>query len=144
MAESDTVRTQAPRATNDRIDRETLRRLRRYASHPGDDITAELRRLDKEWDVERAVTVNGAAIGLVGLALGMTRDRRWLVVPGLMLSCLAVNALRGWSPSVPLLRWMGFRTRREVERERYALKGMRGDFDGAARRSQAAWRAVRD
>jgi hypothetical protein len=127
---------------NDRVDRETLARLRDYAGR-GDEIARRLQRLEQEWDIERVLELNAAAIGLVGMALGVARDRRWLVVPGAVLAFLALHASDGWCPPVSLFRRLGVRTRREIERERYAMKGMRGDFEGAARRSQAAWRAVR-
>lgn len=137
------MRSRHGNPVNDPIDRETLRRLRRYASHPGDDIAPDLERLEREWDVDRAVQMQVAALGIAGLALGLTRDRRWLAVPGLMLAMLGLHATRGWCPSVPFLRALGFRSRRDIERERYALKAMRGDFEGAKRRSQVASRAVR-
>jgi hypothetical protein len=34
----------------------------------------------------------------------------------------------GWYPLMPLFRRLGIRTAREIERERYALKALRGDF----------------
>jgi hypothetical protein len=34
---------------------------------------------------------------------------------------------------VPLLRRLGIRTRGEIDRERYALKALAGDFEGIAR-----------
>ena len=142
MTHPDLVRSRTHPAVNARIDRETLARLRDYAGR-GDEIARQLQRLDREWDVERVLQVNGALIGLVGMALGITRDRRWLVLPGAVLAFLALHASDGWCPPVSVLRRLGVRTRREIERERYAAKGMRGDFEGAAGRSQAAWRAVR-
>jgi hypothetical protein len=42
---------------------------------------------------------------------------------------LIQQALRGDCPPYQLLRRLGFRTRQEIERERYALKALRGDFD---------------
>ncbi|HZQ61617.1 MAG TPA: hypothetical protein VFC24_09730 [Casimicrobiaceae bacterium] len=142
MAESDRVRAHTPPEVNHRIDRETLQRLREYAGR-NEASAQHLQHLDREWDIERSLEVNAAAIGLAGLALGIAHDRRWLVLPALVLSFLGVHAVQGWCPPVPLFRRMGVRTRREIERERYALKAMRGDFEGAAGRSQAAWRAVR-
>jgi hypothetical protein len=32
-------------------------------------------------------------------------------------------------PPIPLFRRLGVRTAREIERERYAIKALRGDFD---------------
>lgn len=143
-SDSDRVRARGSPIINDRIDRETLRRLRRYADRDARDLHRRMRTLDREWDVERVLELNAAIIGIAGLALGVTRNRRWLALPGVVFSFLALHATQGWCPPVAVFRRLGVRTRREIEREKYALKGMRGDFDGTAGRSQAAWRAVRD
>ena len=42
------------------------------------------------------------------------------------------HAVKGWCPPVPLFRRLGVRTCGEIERERYALKALRGDFDGSS------------
>jgi hypothetical protein len=60
------------------------------------------------------------------------------------------HALQGWCLPVPLLRRLGVRTQREIERERFALKALRGDFDSVpgagraslSRRVRAAMHAV--
>lgn len=144
MPDSDHVRARGSQLVNNRIDRETLQRLRRYADGDRSEIAPRMETLDREWDIERTLELNAGILGVAGLALGAARDRRWLVVPAIVFAFLALHALRGWCPPVPVLRRMGVRTRREIEREKYALKGMRGDFEGAPGRSQAAWRAVRD
>ena len=118
--------------------------MRRYADSDRVAIAPRMHALDREWDIERTLDLNAGIIGLAGLVLGVARDRRWLVVPGVVFSFLALHALRGGCPPVSAMRRMGLRTCREIEREKYALKGLRGDFDGAAGRSQAAWRAVRN
>jgi hypothetical protein len=41
----------------------------------------------------------------------------------------AQHALQGWCPPLPILRRHGVRAAREIERERYAIKALRGDFD---------------
>ena len=41
------------------------------------------------------------------------------------------HALQGWCPTVPEFRRIGVRTAKEINREKYALKAMRGDFDSA-------------
>jgi len=143
MADGDRVRAHTSSAVNDRIDRDTVQRLREYSARDRDATARHLRKLDREWDIERVLEINAAAFGLAGLALGIVHDRRWLALSAVVFSFLGVHAVHGWCPPVPVFRRMGVRTRREIERERYALKAMRGDFDGAAGRSPAAWRAVR-
>ena len=143
MADHDSVRARSSPDVNARIDRETMQRLRHFADGELDALQGHLQHLGREWDIDRVLEVNAAAIGLAGLALGVAHDRRWLVVPAVVLSLLGLHAVQGWCPPVPLLRRSGVRTRQEIERERYALKGMRGDFEGTTGRSQAAWRAVR-
>jgi hypothetical protein len=41
---------------------------------------------------------------------------------------LLQHALQGWCPPVPVFRRLGVRTTAEIDRERYALKALRGDF----------------
>jgi hypothetical protein len=61
---------------------------------------------------------------------------------------LLQHAVQGWCPPIPILRRLGFRTADEINRERYALKALRGDFDSIADKktpvtsANAALRAV--
>ena len=144
MAEYSRMRRTSPPVVNERTDRTTVQRLRHYASGDAGDVDRRLRALQREWDIERVLGVNAAAIGLTGLALGIARDQRWLALTAVVLGFLAQHATQGWCPPASVLRRIGLRTRREIERERYALKAVRGDFEGARGRTQAAWRAVRD
>ena len=128
---------------------ETLRTLERYAERV-EDIDARLRELDAEWDIERAIEANAATLALTGTILGMVHDRRWLYLPLAVTGFLLQHATQGWCPPVPVLRRLGFRTQVEIERERYALKALRGDFrdiggDGASIRERVAraFKAVR-
>jgi hypothetical protein len=63
------------------------------------------------------------------VALGYAVDRRFLLLPAAVLTFFAQHALQGWCPPIPLFRRLGVRTAREIERERYAIKALRGDFD---------------
>jgi hypothetical protein len=67
-------------------------------------------------------------LALSGVALAALHDRRWLILPAVVLGLLLEHALHGWCPPVPVLRRLGVRTRKEIERERYAMKALRGDF----------------
>jgi hypothetical protein len=143
MAEASRVRRNIP-VVNEHIDPATVQRLRQLAAGEEHDIEERLKDLQREWDAERMLALNAAVFGLAGVVLGATRDRRWLALPAIVLAFVAQHATQGWCPPVSALRRLGVRTRREIERERYALKAIRGDFEGARGRTQAAWRAVRD
>lgn len=126
---SNRVPKHTPARINRAISDETKGRVREYVGKGGQGIEDRLVELDQEWDVERAIEANAAAAALVGLALGVTLDRRWLALPAAVGAFLLQHALQGWCPPVPVLRRLGFRTSREIEIERNALKAVRGDFN---------------
>lgn len=51
-------------------------------------------------------------------------------MPGGAAGIMLVHALNGWYPLLPLFRRLGVRSQDEIDRERYALKALRGDFAG--------------
>ena len=91
-------------------------------------IERRLRELDHEWDTERLLEANASSIMLVGLVLGTTANRKFLLLPVAVAAFLLMHALQGWCPPLPALRRLGVRTQSEIESERYALKAWRGDF----------------
>ncbi|MGZ9034440.1 MAG: hypothetical protein ACXW25_08545 [Rhodospirillales bacterium] len=98
------------------------------------------------WDIERALEANAAGVSLLGLMLAITVDRKWLALPAAVAGFLMQHALQGWCPPIELFRRLGVRTAREIARERYALKALRGDFASVSgsdeERATAALRAV--
>jgi hypothetical protein len=102
-------------------------RVRHYAANPAG-IDRRLRELDEEWDIERLLETNASALAFTGVALGATVDKRWLILPALVTAFLFQHAVQGWCPPVPILRRLAFRTAREIDVERSALKALRGDF----------------
>jgi hypothetical protein len=85
-------------------------------------------------------------MGLLGLALGIAVDKRFCMLPAFVSTMLVLHATPGWYPLLPLFRRLGVRTQDEIDRERYGLKALRGDFTAfpyrAAERAAAAWKAV--
>jgi hypothetical protein len=132
---------------NRRIAEETEERIRHYAARP-QQIDRRLKELDEEWDMERTLETNAAGVALLGTVLGAI-NKRFLLLPGLVAGFLLQHALQGWCPPVPLFRRAGVRTATEIERERYALKALRGDFQPISRNADndqataMALRAVR-
>jgi hypothetical protein len=141
-----TSRNRVPSHTSDeinqRIRHRTARSVHYYASHR-DEIPRRLRELEAEWDIERAIEANAATLAFVGVALGATRDRRWLALPALVTGFLFQHAVQGWCPPVPVLRRLGFRTAFEIEVERQALKALRGDYEKVSKSRRGALEAAR-
>ena len=113
---------------NARIDRQIERNLLYFADHP-EEIPQRLADLDAEWDIERALEVNAATAVMIGVLLARARGARYLLFPAAVGAFLLQHATQGWCPPLPILRRLGFRTAREIERERNAIKALRGDYD---------------
>lgn len=80
--------------------------------------------------MERALETNASTLALFGLGMAAAHSRKWLVLPGVIFSFFLQHAVQGWCPPVPVFRRLGVRTCSEIGRERYALKVLRGDFEG--------------
>lgn len=148
--EADRVRENTSAEVNARLDREMRERVEAYARRGGAEITRRIEELDREWDMERLLETNASALAGVGVGLAAaTGSRKWLILPGVVLSFLFQHAVQGWCPPVPVFRRLGVRTREEIDREKYALKALRGDFervgadDGVEGRAESALDAVR-
>lgn len=95
-------------------------------------IDKRLEELDREWDVERILQTNFAVFSLVGLALATRVNKRWFALAAGVPAFMVQHALQGWCPPLAVLRRLGFRTAKEINEERFALKALRGDFGSAA------------
>lgn len=126
----DRVRENTPADVNAQIDDDMRDRLFQNASMQDRELSARIEDLDREWDIERYLEVVAPAVALTSLTLGVTRNRKWLLLSGMVLGFLVQHAVQGWCPPLSILRRGGVRTRREIEEERYALKALRGDFSG--------------
>jgi len=121
-----------PDEYNQAIRRRSEESVARVAAAGSQAIDRRLQELDSEWDIERCLEANASSLCLAGVTLGAFVDRRLLVLPALVAGFLLQHALQGWCPPVPLFRRLGFRTQREIDDERCALKALRGDFRGLA------------
>jgi hypothetical protein len=128
-ARHDRVRALTKPEINQRIDEEMVRFLQLYANADRQSMARRLEELDQEWDMERVLEANAAAVVLAGLVLGKVVNRFWYLLSAVSSGFLMVHASKGWCPPVPFWRRRGVRTRKEIERERYAIKLLRGDFD---------------
>jgi hypothetical protein len=125
-------------SVNERIRRQTEKNVAKYQNADASEIQARLDELDREWDIERLLEANAATACLVGLTLGATVNRKWFALPAVVASFLLQHAVQGWCPPLPVFRRLGVRTASEIDYERYALKALRGDFEGVNSESKSS------
>jgi hypothetical protein len=145
--ESDPVRANTTPETLRSIDASIEEKILYYSNQPREIISRRIQQLEREWDIERWLETNASSLALTGLVLGLTKSRKYLLLTGTVLSFLLMHAVQGWCPPVPILRKMGVRTRSEIDREKFALKVLRGDFQDVAQnpevfQQQSAAKAV--
>lgn len=116
----DPVRRSSSLTCNAKIDLSLEESVRCVAAGGPASIHKRLKELETEWDMERVLQTNAASLALSGLALSL-RDRRWLWLPAGVFGFLLQHALQGWCPPLSLLRRLGIRTQREIDREVHAL-----------------------
>ena len=126
----DRVRDHTAEPVVAQIDRDARDCVEALAGADRETITQHIETLDREWDVERLLQTNASVLALSGVLLGATVSRKFLVIPGAVLTFFLQHAVQGWCPPLPVFRRMGVRTRKEINREKHALKALRGDFDG--------------
>ena len=124
---NDGIREHTRDSSNARIDRDTQQALDRVG-YSRERIYARLAELDREWDIDRALMLNFAVIATFSASMTMRNifRHRKLGVFGAMfftqMSFLAHNAIRRWCPPMPVFRRLGFRSAREINRERAELE----------------------
>lgn len=128
--EHDHVRAHTRRSINAMIDRETESNIRHWSAQSRDAIDARITELEHEWDIERFLEMTASSLALSGVIAGLAGRKKALILPAIVLPFLFQHAVQGWCPPLPVFRSFGIRTRKEIDREKYALKALRGDFAG--------------
>jgi len=126
----DRVQAHTSESVNQRIEEEARSRVLASAGAPPDALSRRIQDLENEWDVERFLEMNASALAFTGVVLGLLWNRKFFLIPCLVLPFLFQHAIQGWCPPIPILRRRGIRTRREIDLEKYAIKALRGDFTG--------------
>jgi hypothetical protein len=111
------------------LDRAARQRIADVRDASPEELDARILQLERESDIERVLEINASTLALSGLALGVLVNRKLLVVPAVVLGFLLQHGIQGWCPPLPILRKLGFRSRQEIDAEKYAVKALRGDFD---------------
>jgi hypothetical protein len=127
---TDAVPSHAPTEVNKRIDERVERCVRHMAQQARPEISRYLEKLEREWDLNRAVMVAGSLLSVLGLWLGRRGRGRWRILGGVAAGLILQHGLTGFGPLAEMVRAVGgVRTRREIDLEKFALKALRGDFE---------------
>jgi hypothetical protein len=126
----DRVRQHTSSKVNAKIDRETAARINEYERLGPVERGRRLGELDREWDIDRGLMLLFSAVGGLTFTLGMTRMRPWrrwngwLSLFSTQVGFMGFHAAIGWCPPVVLLRRLGIRTRKEIDRERQSIEAL--------------------
>ena len=126
--QNDRIQKNTPEFINRDFEQELRDTIRYFSTQSKEYISERIEELEKEWNMDRVLITNASAIVGLGLLLGLTVHRSWFILPGLVMTFLLQHGVQGWCPPLPLFRKLGVRSFKEIDRERFALKYLRGDF----------------
>lgn len=132
LSEYDRIRNYSPEILNQQIMRQIQDNVRHFAQQDSFHLSQRIRNLEEEWDIDRALMASFAGLGSLSFLLGYAGSRKWHGLLVAQFGFLMLHAIRGWCPPASVLRRLGFRSRMEIDAERYALKTARGDFERQA------------
>ena len=123
------VERNTKREINEKIRINTIQKLNEYKKASYNEQSARIYELNHEWDTERILEANAAAIVFISTMLGFAKSRYWFIISGIVGFFLFQHAAQGWCPPIPIIRRLGVRTPEEILSEKTVLKFFRGDFD---------------
>ena len=126
--QKDRVEKNTPDSINNDIENQLRENIRNYAKADKSTLSQRIVELEKEWYMDRMLITNASTLAGIGVVLAATVHKKWLILPGVVLTFLLQHGLQGWCPPLPLFRKLGVRSFKEIDRERFALKYLRGDF----------------
>lgn len=117
----DQVRSLTLKKVNNKIDQETTQLIEDLKAINDEElIQLRLEELAKEWDIDRAVMAIFSVLVFSQLLIGR-KNPKWITFPLIQTAFLFTHSTLGWCPPVLALRPLGFRTKKEIQREREAL-----------------------
>lgn len=129
ILESDPARRAGTKETLEEVERQIQHNIEFYGAQSPHVLSERIEELRREWSMERYLQMNVAAVGFATAFLALTGSKKWALLTGAAFGFFLYHGLEGFDPPIPLLRKYGVRTRGEIDRELYALKLIRGDFN---------------
>lgn len=116
------VNQNTPDYINEAIQRKIEENTHLFKEKDSAEIKKRLEELDFEWDTERVLETNLAAIVLLSSLFGLSKSRAWMLISGTAAFFMLQHTLQGWCPPLSLIRRFGIRTASEIDQEKDALK----------------------
>jgi hypothetical protein len=114
---------------NEKFESQAQRNVSRYIGSDRNTIDQRLQELEREWTVERMIEVEAPSMIGLGIALGLTQDKKWFALSAMAASMVILHNLKGWYPMLPFFRRLGLRSQSEIDREHMAMRVLRGDHE---------------
>lgn len=111
----------------DEIDRQLECTLAFYATRL-DQIEQRLSELQNEWSLQQAVEFHAGMLTAAGGLFTVLFGRKWGLLSLVAGGLLVQYSIEGKCPGLSLLERMGFRSQRDIDNERVALKVLAGEF----------------
>jgi hypothetical protein len=102
--QNDRIQRNSPQSLNREMEHELRESIRYYSIQSKEVISERIHQLEKEWHMDRMLLTNAATVAGIGIVLAATISKRWLILPGVVMSFLLQHGLQGWCPPLPLFR----------------------------------------
>lgn len=106
-----------------------INNVQRFIGADRHQIDERMQALDREWSVERVIEVEAPAMIGLGAVLGLSHNKKWFALSGLAAGMVVLHNTRGSYPLLPLFQRLGFRSQKDIEDERSALRILRKDHE---------------
>ncbi|KJS13713.1 MAG: hypothetical protein VR67_02830 [Peptococcaceae bacterium BRH_c8a] len=106
---------------NREIDRKTKSNINFYINAEKEQIARRINSLEREWDTERVLETNFAAMMILSTILGFTVNKKWFALGGIAGLFMLQHSLQGWCPPLTVIRRLGVRTMDEINYEKTVL-----------------------
>ncbi len=127
------------------VDRGTARSIQFYSGRPSHFVSRRIEELKQEIPLEALVYRGGAALTIAGMTLLLLKRKiraAWILT--VVIAALQLQySYQGRNALIEILRRRGYRSRKEIEAEKYSLEALRGDFAAFSELSDPIERARR-
>ena len=129
LSTANKIKCHTSKKINQKIDEEILNNMSYYEGRSDTEISNRIEKLNNEWDTKRLLETNASILIILGSILSFsTEKKRWAFFTGSIGGFLLQHAIFGWCPPLPIIRRLGVRTSSEIDREKFYLKYLRGDY----------------